>query len=110
MPSFELPDEIAGPSAWYGPRVAERTDWVHAVGGGEVAEIESAGGGLGEPGLEPTALRRENFPLPTLGPRLGRILAEVLDGRGFALLRGLPVHDWGSRLSALALLGLGLHL
>jgi hypothetical protein len=109
-PPFELPAEIAGPSAWYGPQVAARTDWVHTVGDKEIAEIELALRGLGESGLEPAKLRQEDFPLPTLGRRLGRILAEVLGGRGFALLRGLPVHEWGPRRSALALLGLGLHL
>ena len=59
--------------------------------------------------LEPTKLRREDFPLPTLGLRLKRILTEVLDGRGFILLRGIPVRDWGFRKSALAFLGIGLH-
>jgi hypothetical protein len=32
-----------------------------------------------------------------------------LEGRGFVLLRGLPVKQWGRRLSAIAFLGLGLH-
>jgi hypothetical protein len=108
--SFELPDEIVAPSAWYGPAVADRTDWVHTLGGSELAEIESAVRVLGEADLDPMALRREHFPLPTLGPRLGRILDEVLRGRGFVLLRGLPVHEWGYRRSAVAFLGLGLHL
>src|SRR5262249_42751743 len=50
------------------------------------------------------------FPLPNLGDRLKRVLEEVLTGRGFVLLRGLPVHDWGPRRSARAFLGLGLHI
>jgi len=110
MPLFELPAEIPGSSAWYGPEVATRTDWIHTVGDEEIAEIELAMQRLEESGLEPTTLRREDFLLPTLGPRLKRILAEVVEGRGFVLLRGLPVHEWGARQSAMALLGLGLHL
>jgi hypothetical protein len=110
MPFHELPDEITGPSAWYGPQVAIRTDWLHTLGDEEIAEIDLATRRLEESGFEPTTLRREHFPLPTLGPRLQRILAEVLDGRGFVLLRGLPVHEWGTRRSALAFLGLGVHL
>jgi hypothetical protein len=109
-PSFELPAQIAGPSAWYGPQVATAIDWIHPIGDEGIAEIESAVRGLEESGVEPAALSREAFPLPTLGRRLGRILAEVLGGRGFALLRGLPVHEWGARRSALAFLGFGLHL
>jgi hypothetical protein len=110
MPSFEMPAEITGPSAWYGPQMAERAEWVHPLDGAEIAEIASAVRSLEASGLEPTALKREAFPLPTVGPRLGRILEEVLHGRGFVLLRGLPVHDWGPKRSAVALLGLGLHL
>ncbi len=109
-PPFELPPEITGPSAWYGPQVAAQADWAHAVSGEEVAEIESAVRRLEESGQNPATLGREDFPLPTLGRRLGRVLAEILDGRGFALLRGLPVREWGLRRSALAFLGLGLHL
>jgi hypothetical protein len=108
--SFELPDEIAGLSAWYGPEMARRTDWVHTLTDAEVGEVEAAVRRMEETGLDPAALRRENFPLPTLGPRLRHILGEVLDGRGFALLRGLPVGEWGPECSAVAFLGLGLHL
>jgi Taurine catabolism dioxygenase TauD, TfdA family len=110
MPSIELPAEITGPSAWYGPQVATRIDWIHTLGDQEIAEIELATRRLEESGFEPAALRRDTFPLPTLSPRLSRILAQVLDDRGFVLLRGLPVHEWGHRKSAVAFLGLGLHL
>ncbi len=50
MPFFELPAEITGPSAWYGPQVAARTDWIHTIDDEEIAEIESAmrqAGGIG---------------------------------------------------------------
>jgi hypothetical protein len=110
MTSFELPPEITGPSAWYGPQVATRTDWIHPLRDEEIAEVEAAIPRLEESVPEPAALGPAHFPLPTLGPRLGRVLAEVLGGRGFALLRGLPVREWGPRRSALAFLGLGLHL
>ena len=110
MPPFELPAEIIGPSAWYGPEIASRTDWVHRLADEEIAEIASAVRGFEKSGLNPASLSREQFPLPSLGPRLSSILAEVQNGRGFALLRGLPVREWGPRRSAIALLGLGVHL
>jgi hypothetical protein len=109
-PSFELPDAINSPSAWYGPLAADSTDWLHILDDSEIAEIDSAVRRMEATGLEPSALSKEHFPLPTLGKRLGAILAEVLEGRGFVLLRGLPVNDWGHRRSAVAFLGLGLHL
>jgi hypothetical protein len=51
--------------------------------------------------------RRQLFPLPTLGPVLDRLRAEVLDGRGFALLRGMPVEDRPIAESATAYWGVG---
>jgi hypothetical protein len=107
---FPLPDEITGPAAWYGPPTAARTDWFHSLTGPEVAELEAAVGHAEKIGIDPAALRRELFPLPTFGPRLRQILGEVLDGRGFVLVRGLPVREWGPRRAAVAFLGLGLHL
>src|SRR5689334_17280374 len=101
--SFELPPEIAGPSAWYGPEMAARTDWIHALGAAEIDELDRGVRHLAGTDVNPAAMTRDDFPLPTLGPRLRRILSEeVLDGRGFVLLRGLPVRDWGPEKSALA--------
>ena len=58
----------------------------------------------------PAPLDAASFVLPLLAPRLARIRAEVLRGRGFVLLRGLPVRRWPERLSELAFIGLGAHL
>jgi hypothetical protein len=107
-PAIELPGEIVGPSAWYGPEMAIRHDWIHAIGHEEIAEIDQNLQMFGEAGRE-TEPSLKDFPLPTLGPKLKRILMEVLEGRGFVLLRGLPVCEWGPSKSALAFLGLGLH-
>src|SRR5262249_25391332 len=105
----ELPPALTGAAAWYGPAVAARADWIEALSPAEGAEIELAARPLGQAEIAWQALRPEDFPLPTLGRRLPAIIDEVLGGRGFVLLRGLPVERWGRRLSAVAFLGLGLH-
>jgi hypothetical protein len=89
--------------------MAIQNDWIHVIGPEEIAEIERNLQRLREV-PHATEVTRQDFPLPTLGPRLQRILMEVLEGRGFVLLRGLPVREWGPGKSALAFLGLGLHL
>lgn len=106
----ELPLPIAGPSAWYGPDVAARTDWIEPLAPAEIAEIETAGQALLRSEADWQNLGPRDFPLPTLGRRLTTILGEVLNGRGFVLLCGLPVERWSRRMSAVAFLGLGLHL
>lgn len=39
-------------------------------------------------------LTQHDFPLPTLGPRLVEIHEEVVHGRGFQLIKGLPVQRY----------------
>ena len=58
-------------------------------------------------GLDIADIRRDDFPLPTLGPVLDRLRGEVLDGRGFVLLRGMPVEDRPIAESATAYWGVG---
>ncbi len=106
----ELPQEIPGPSAWYGPDLAARGDWIEPLSETEIAEIDAASQRLASAEIDIPSIRRADFPLPTLGPRLRRILEEVLNGRGFVLLRRLPVERWSRRQAATAFFGLGAHL
>jgi Taurine catabolism dioxygenase TauD, TfdA family len=106
----ELPPAIQGPSAWYGPDLAARGDWLEHLSETEIAEIDTAAKRLANADMDIPSIRQQDFPLPTLGPRLRRILEEVLSGRGFVLLRRLPVERWSRRQAALAYFGLGAHL
>jgi Taurine catabolism dioxygenase TauD, TfdA family len=106
----ELPVKIEGPSAWYGPTMARSNDWIEHLSDTEIVEIDRTTAQLAENGMEIPQIRRDNFQIPALSLRLPGILNEVLDGRGFALLRGLPVKRWTKREAAIAFIGLGLHL
>ena len=105
----DLPPMQTGPAAWLGPEMAARREWVETLSPAEVAEVEAAARQLNDRQADITTLTPQDFPLPTLGPRLARIRHDVLRGRGFALLRGLPVARWPLPLSATALVGIGSH-
>lgn len=75
-----------------------------------MAEIERATEWLVNAQVEIPAIGRDDFPLPSLGPRLRQMLDEVLNGRGFVLIRGLPVERWSKLEAATAFFGLGTHL
>jgi TfdA family taurine catabolism dioxygenase TauD len=108
MPSRRLVD---GRSAWLGADMRKReAEWSYRLSPVEVAEIEAALGAVRERGLDIADIRREDFPLPTLGPVLDRLRSEVLDGRGFVLLRGMPVEDRPIAESATAYWGVGTHI
>src|SRR5712671_3743140 len=99
---------IEGPSAWIGADMREReAEWGYRLSPPEIAEIEAAVKGVQVRRLDIADIRREDFPLPTLGPVLDRLRTEVLDGRGFVLLRGLPVEDRPIVESAMAYWGIG---
>jgi hypothetical protein len=87
--------------------MASRNDWIERLDDGALAELEAASGHLLATGADLCHLYPADVTLPLLGPRLRQIQAEVLDGRGFALLRGLPVLRWGRRKSAVAFMLIG---
>lgn len=106
----DLPPPVEGPSVWYGPQMTGRSDWVHELSAADVAEIEAAMRPLAAAGADIARITKADFPLPTLAPRLARMLDEVVNGRGFALMRGLPVERWSMREAATAYFGVGCHL
>ena len=107
---MELPPEINGPSVWYGPDLDQAADWLELLSDSEVEEIERATQVVAKGSIEIANLRADDFPLPLLGPRLQLILDDVLNGRGFTLIRGLPVERWTRRETAIAFFGVGSHI
>ncbi len=85
-----------------------RSDWIEHLSGDEIADVESAVRQLETaPAL---SILSNDVSLPTLGPCLRGLLDEVLNGRGFVLIRSLPVERWTRREAAIAFLAIGAHL
>ena len=109
--TFELPPEQTGPAAWYGPDMVKRSEWLMRLSPAEIAEVEAAAKPLAAREADIAAISAADFPLPTLGPKIkARTREEVLNGRGFLLMRGLPVEHWSMREAATAYYGIGAHL
>ena len=98
---------ITGPSAWYGPDLVRDPSWLLHLTPDEIVEIDRAIEIFRASGAAMQHIRPEIFPLPTLGARLRSLLRELLEGRGFFMLRGLPVERYGIEGSAIAYLGIG---
>ncbi|HZZ32928.1 MAG TPA: TauD/TfdA family dioxygenase [Phenylobacterium sp.] len=104
------PAAIEGPAAWRAADFAA-DEWVTRLTEAEVAEVEHAARRLAAGGGDLSAVRAGAFPLPVLGPRLAALLRdEVLEGRGFSVLRGLDPSRLSRRENAAAFLGIGAHL
>jgi hypothetical protein len=86
---------------------SREAEWSYRLSQSEVAELEAALKSVQASGLDIADIRRADFPLPTLGPVLDQLCAEVLHGRGFVLLRGVPVEDRPIAESAALYWGIG---
>jgi hypothetical protein len=99
---------VTGKSVWIGAEMSKRPEeWTYGLRASEIAEIERATSAVQARGLDIAEIRRADFPLPTLGPVLDRLREEIVDGRGFVLLRGLPVEGRPIAWSAAAYWGIG---
>lgn len=101
---------LATPDVWNGPELAGDVSWRPVLSAAEAGELLAAREAARAGGRDRYAWRREDFPLPTLGPKIAGWMAELDRGRGFILLRGLPVEAWGTEAAADVYWGLGLHM
>ncbi|KAI1343859.1 hypothetical protein F5Y15DRAFT_180477 [Xylariaceae sp. FL0016] len=110
-PYSAFPKRIEGPTVWKAEDYANNPErWVHQFSGSELDEISRTADSFIQLGLPITGISKENFPLPSLGSSLAVMLREMLNGKGFILYKGFPVHDWGKHKSAVAYFGIGIHL
>ncbi|KAF6260069.1 hypothetical protein COO60DRAFT_1700521 [Scenedesmus sp. NREL 46B-D3] len=83
----------------------QQGQWVHSLTAAQIGELEAAIAALMQ--LRDPA----QFQLLLLAPVLAAMQAELSAGRGFYLIKGLPVQQWSRDGCVMcAYLGLGLHL
>jgi hypothetical protein len=101
---------ITGASAWRGDAFAGEHEWTVQLDEAAVAELERACDAVRARGLGLAAMQVEDFPLPSLAAAIRGWRQELADGRGFLVVRGLPVARWSADDAAVVYWGLGLHL
>ncbi len=102
-----LPLPVSPQQAWYGPEMATSDEWLFTLTDTHIAEIETAMRPLVERHASVAHLTRADFPLPTLGRELENLRHDILEGRGFVLIRGLPVERYSMTEAATAYFGIG---
>jgi hypothetical protein len=101
------PGLLHGPAVWYGAQLARSDEWVFRFSDVELREIDHAIQTFHAAGVALCDITPECFPLPTLGLRLADVLDDLLEGRGFVLMRGLPVARYTREEVAIAYMGIG---
>lgn len=100
---------IAGPAGWRGVEMRGRSDWIVELGPAEIAELDAAQAVAASSGRPMGGLTAAHFPLPTLAPRIAQWREDIRRGRGFVLIRGVPVRRWSERESETFFWCLGHH-
>lgn len=111
MTDLEIFDRpITDASAWTRADIEAADDWTHTLTDAEVADLEAALEQVRGRDCALMDLTRDDFPLPVLGPRLAAIERDVRSGRGFFLLRGVPVDRYDADDAFLMKWGIGTHM
>lgn len=98
------------PSAWTGASMRDRTDWIITLSDADNAELRTALAAAQSHELGVPLLTAASFPLPTLSARFRNLRDEVVDGRGFALVRGLQIDDISASDAATIYWSIGAHM
>jgi len=94
-PEFR-PEVLETACEWDATQMADPAIWTERLSPAEIDELAAAvehAFGVSDDFL---AIGKEAFPLPTLAARLKLIERELMDGRGFVRLRGLPRERWSN--------------
>jgi hypothetical protein len=94
---------------WHGRDLSERHD-APSFSPGEVDDLLSALAAMRSRRLPLEQLRRTDFPVPRLQEKFRSLAAEVETGRGFVLLRGLPIDGLSDEDCKHLFWGIGLQL
>lgn len=104
------PGPIGGPMAWRAADLKRDTGWIHRLDAGDVTELEQAAQASRRTAPDILTMRREDFALPRLAAKIAELRADILERRGFAYMRGLPVSRYDTETQMRIYVGLSLHL
>src|SRR5690606_26517601 len=83
--------------------------WIWQLPADAIVEIDEAVRLLESNACTIPNIQKADFPLPTLGPELERLAHEVEYGKGFQIIRGLPVERYSDDQLRKIFWGIGLY-
>ena len=98
------------PSAWRGADLRDRQDWIWRLDAAENEALFAATRSARQKGLGIPTLTAADFPLGAMRDKVLQMRDEVMDGRGFVLVKGFDIDRYAIEDAALAYWGLGMHM
>lgn len=101
---------VDDPALWTKEQMAATSDWLYVLSEEDIAELDSLVERLDGEIADILDITEQRAAFARLAPKLAAIRGEVMDGRGFAVLRGIPVERYTRRQAAIAFWCVGLHI
>ena len=105
-----LKQPITGPSAWTAKDYIDDTSYIHHLTEQDLADIKAGLAQLKVHGKQFPHFGQQDFPLQHLATKLTQLVDDLENGRGFFLLRGLPLEQFTQEQQHTIYYGIGLHL
>ena len=106
-----LPEPVSTPASWLGPDMhSNPSTWLWELSPQELGDIEQAVKRFIDSGDDLQNMTQVKFDLPVLGKRLAKLHFELVNGRGFGVLRGLNIGNYTRTEIATLFMGIGAHI
>ena len=105
-----LQQPLESPAAWRGSALEADSSWIYELDSQIIAELAANRDQLHRAGRSLFDVRVEDFPLPSFAALRRKLQEQLEGGRGFAVIRGLPVEGCSEDQAALLFWGLGVHI
>ncbi len=110
LPTADDVIELEPHANWRAGDIGDVEEWTLRLSDADHAELDAAlthARGVADDVLDVTI---DDFPLPTLAPRLDDVVKELVSGRGFARIAALDVDTLGAEDASWMYWGIGMHL
>lgn len=108
--SLILQTPVTGPAAWKGEDFREDISWLHVLSADVLAILDHALAHVKAKGLAFPNFGKDDFPIGDWAQELQKHSDELENGRGFLVLRGLPVARYTEEDIHILYYGIGLHM
>lgn len=108
--SLILQTPVTGPAAWKGEDLREDISWLHVLSADVLAILDHALAHVKAKGLAFPNFGKDDFPIGDWAQELQKHSDELENGRGFLVLRGLPVARYTEEDIHILYYGIGLHM
>ncbi|KAF7294661.1 Clavaminate synthase-like protein [Mycena indigotica] len=105
-----FPDRVDGPIVWEGKDWTDESQWVYNLSQTQLNEIDGALAHFNSLDKPMGFISRETFPLPTLSAELWKLADALYNGRGFFVLREIPIDKYSRKDLAIVYAGLSSHV